>query len=56
MLVLTRKTDEKIRIGADIEIVVRKICQKRVTLALSAPKGVPILREEAKLREVKRAG
>ena len=46
MLVLSRKTDERIRIGNDITIVVTQIKGNRVTLGIEAPDGVHILRGE----------
>ena len=46
MLVLSRKTNERIRIGNDITIVVSQIKGNRVTLAIEAPDGVRILRGE----------
>ena len=46
MPVLSRKTDERIRIGDDITIVVSQIKGNRVTLAIEAPDGVRILRGE----------
>ena len=46
MLVLSRKTGERIRIGDDITIEVRRVAGNRVTLALDAPRHVRILRGE----------
>jgi len=46
MLVLTRKPDEKIMIGDDIEIVVVAVEGDRVRLGIKAPKGVSIYRGE----------
>lgn len=47
MLILTRKTGEKIKIGADIEIVIVEISgMNQVKIGINAPKGIPILREE----------
>ena len=46
MLVLTRKEGESIRIGDDIEIVVRRLSGNRVALAVEAPRDVRILRGE----------
>lgn len=47
MLVLSRKTDERIRIGDDISIVVVEIRDNyRVRLGIEAPKDVPVHREE----------
>ena len=46
MLVLTRRTGERIRIGDDIEIVVVSVRGDQVRLGLAAPRGVPIYRGE----------
>ena len=46
MLVLSRKSGERIRIGENITIEVRRVAGNRVTLALDAPKDVRILRGE----------
>jgi len=46
MLTLTRKAGQKIRIGDDIEIVVREIRGRQVRLGISAPNGLPVYREE----------
>jgi len=46
MLVLTRKKNESIVIGPDIEIVVAAIRGKQVKLGITAPKNVSIYRSE----------
>jgi len=46
MLVLSRKVGERIHIGNDIFVEVRRVAGNRVTLAVSAPKNVRILRGE----------
>lgn len=46
MLVLSRKVGEKIHIGDDVLVEVRRISGNRVTLALRAPRDVRILRAE----------
>ncbi|MBU5591107.1 carbon storage regulator CsrA [Clostridium sp. MSJ-4] len=46
MLVITRKKNDSILIGEDIEITVVKIDDGSVKLAISAPKNVKILRKE----------
>lgn len=46
MLVLSRKVGEKIHVGNDITIEVRRVAGNRVTLATVAPPGVNILRGE----------
>ena len=46
MLVLSRKVGEKINIGDDVFVEVRKISGNRVTLAFKAPRTIRILRGE----------
>jgi carbon storage regulator len=46
MLVLSRKSGERIHVGDQITIEVRRIAGNRVTLALEAPRDVRILRGE----------
>ncbi len=46
MLVLSRKTGERIHIGEDVFVEVRRVAGNRVALAVSAPKNVRILRGE----------
>lgn len=46
MLVLTRKKDESIIIGDDIEIIVSEISEDKVKIAIKAPKNVKIFRKE----------
>lgn len=46
MLVLSRKTGERIHIGGNITIEIRRVAGNRVTLALEAPRDVRILRGE----------
>ena len=46
MLVLTRKHQEKIRIGDDITITVLKTKGKAVRLGIEAPAEVPVIRGE----------
>jgi len=53
MLVLSRKVGERIHIGNDIFVEVRRVAGNRVTLAINAPKSVRILRGE--LMEAARA-
>jgi carbon storage regulator len=48
MLVLSRKIGEKIHVGEDITIEVRRVAGNRVTLAVEAPRQVRILRGELK--------
>jgi carbon storage regulator CsrA len=48
MLVLTRKYQEKIRIGNDITITVLRTKGKAVRLGIEAPPTVPVIRGELK--------
>lgn len=46
MLVLTRKKQEKIVIGKDIEIVIIDLDRGRVRIGIQAPRGTSIMRKE----------
>jgi carbon storage regulator CsrA len=46
MLVLSRKVGQRIHVGDEIVLEIRRISGNRVTLALDAPRGVRILRGE----------
>lgn len=46
MLVLTRKADEAILIGDDIEVRVLRIQGGEVRLGITAPKSLPVHRSE----------
>ncbi len=46
MLTLTRKVGESIRIGDDIEIVVKEIRRNQVRIGIVAPRDVAIYRQE----------
>lgn len=46
MLVLSRKVGERIHVGDNITVEIRRIAGNRVTLALEAPRDVRILRGE----------
>lgn len=46
MLVLTRRVDESIAIGENIVVTVLAVEGDRVKLGISAPREVPILRQE----------
>jgi len=51
MLVLTRKYQEKIRIGNDITITVLRTKGKAVRLGIEAPSTVPVIRGELKFED-----
>lgn len=46
MLVLSRKVGERIHVGDNVVLEIRRIAGNRVTLALDAPRHVRILRGE----------
>ena len=46
MLVLTRKKDESIMLGRDIEIVVLEITPSQVRLGVEAPQNCVVFRKE----------
>ena len=46
MLVLSRKSGERVLVGEDIEVVVLEVDGGRVKLGFSAPRHVPIFRAE----------
>lgn len=50
MLALSRKTNESIIIGNDIEITVLEVKGDQVKLGISAPKSVPVYRKEIYLQ------
>jgi len=50
MLILTRKTEEKIRIGDEIEIKILEIRGNQVKIGITAPPNMTILRDEVYTR------
>jgi len=46
MLILTRKTGEKVKLGNDIDVTVLEIDKGSVKIGFDAPKEVTILRHE----------
>ncbi len=46
MLVLTRKSNQSIMIGDEIEVSVLAISGEKVRLGIQAPKSVPVFRKE----------
>ena len=46
MLALSRKANESIMIGNDVQITILEVKGEQVKIGISAPKSVPIYREE----------
>jgi carbon storage regulator len=46
LLILTRKLDEKIRIGDDITVTIIEVCGDQVKIGVEAPKNVKVFRQE----------
>ncbi len=46
MLTLTKKIGERIHIGDEIVLEVRRVAGNRVTLAVSAPRSIRVVRGE----------
>lgn len=46
MLILSRKTDEKIKIGDDITLTIIEIRGDQVKIGVEAPKNVKVFRQE----------
>jgi carbon storage regulator len=46
MLVLTRKTNQSIMIGDDVEISVLGIAGDKVRIGIQAPRDIPVFRKE----------
>lgn len=46
MLALSRKANESIVIGNDIEITILEVKGEQVKIGINAPKSVPVYREE----------
>lgn len=55
MLVLTRKPNQSIMIGDQIEISVQSVTGDRVRLGITAPREIPVFRSEVYL-EIQQAG
>jgi len=49
MLVLTRKTNQSIMIGDEIEISVLAVSRDKIRLGITAPRDVPVYRKEVYL-------
>ncbi len=46
MLVLTRKSNQSIMIGDEVEVSVLAVSGEKVRLGIEAPKAVPVFRKE----------
>jgi carbon storage regulator len=56
MLVLTRRTNQSIMIGDEVEISVLSVSGEKVRIGIEAPQEVPVFRKEVYLRiEAERA-
>jgi carbon storage regulator len=55
MLVLTRKSNQSIMIGDDIEVSVLSVVGEKVRIGIQAPQSVPVFRTEIYL-EIQRQG
>ena len=49
MLVLTRKTNQSIMIGDEVEVSVLAVSRDKIRLGISAPREVPVFRKEVYL-------
>ena len=49
MLVLTRKRNEAIMIGDDIEVSVLSVAGEKVRIGIAAPRDIPVFRKEVYL-------
>jgi carbon storage regulator len=49
MLVLTRKTNQSIMIGDDVEVSVLSVSRDKIRLGITAPRDVPVFRKEVYL-------
>lgn len=54
MLVLTRKTQQQIKVGDDIVITILKVRGKQVQVGIEAPRNVRVLRGEVPADEPRR--
>jgi carbon storage regulator len=53
MLVLSRRIDEAVRIGDDVEVIVVGIKKGEVQLGISAPRSVDVVRVELDVQEAR---
>ena len=52
MLVLTRKSNQSIMIGDDIEVSVLSVMGEKVRIGIQAPRAIPVFRKEVYLEIV----
>jgi len=50
VLVLTRRIGETLNIGDDVQVTIMGICGSQVRIGITAPKDVPVHREEIRER------
>ena len=50
MLVLTRRSNQSIMIGDDVEVTVLAVAGEKVRIGIAAPDEVPVFRKEVFLR------
>jgi carbon storage regulator len=55
MLVLTRKSNQSIMIGDDVEVTVLSVMGEKVRIGIQAPQEIPVFRKEIYL-EIHREG
>ena len=57
MLVLTRKSNQSIMIGDEIEVSVLAVMGEKVRIGIQAPRSIPVFRKEVYLEiQAERAG
>ena len=49
MLVLTRKANQSIMIGDDVEVSVLAVSRDKIRLGITAPREIPVVRKEVYL-------
>jgi carbon storage regulator len=49
VLVLTRKTNQSIMIGDDVEVSVLAVSRDKIRLGITAPRDIPVFRKEVYL-------
>jgi carbon storage regulator len=50
MLVLTRRSNQSIMIGDDVEVTVLAVSGEKVRIGITAPNEIPVFRKEVYLR------